>query len=91
MGELGEESERLHFESGQMAKSLGVSRLYAYGTLSHHAAKGFGENGFTFSSMEDMAETITKELRGGINILVKASRSMGFEQIVSWLIAGEKV
>ena len=90
MGELGEDSAELHKKAGAMAKEAGITRLFTYGELSRHAVDGFGSGGLAFTSMDELAETVTKEMHDGLTVLVKASRAMGFEYVVSWLISGEK-
>ena len=42
MGELGEDSERLHFDVGEAVRQAGVDRLFATGELSRSTAEAFG-------------------------------------------------
>ncbi len=90
MGELGDDSAQLHKQAGEMARQAGITRLFTCGDLSKHAVDGFGQGALAFSTKDELAETITKEMHEGLTVLVKASRAMGFEYVVSWLIAGEK-
>ncbi|MEN7343954.1 MAG: UDP-N-acetylmuramoyl-tripeptide--D-alanyl-D-alanine ligase, partial [Pseudomonadota bacterium] len=43
MGELGADSETMHFETGAAIREAGVARLFAFGPMSAYAAEGFGD------------------------------------------------
>ena len=50
-----------------------------------HSATGFGAGARHFGLMDDLLETLRRELHPGVNILVKGSRSMAMERVVSGL------
>lgn len=88
MAELGEEAGTLHAQIGKRARERGIERLYAVGELSRSAAVAFGSGGRWFESTLDLRDALTQDLRSGVNVLVKASRSMRLEQVVAALRAG---
>lgn len=83
MKELGTDSPKMHREVGDAARAMGVSRLFATGEMSVHAADAFGEGAEHFDSREALTESLRRQLRPGINCLVKGSRSMGMEAVVA--------
>jgi UDP-N-acetylmuramoyl-tripeptide--D-alanyl-D-alanine ligase len=82
MKELGTDSPKMHREVGDAARAMGVMRLFATGEMSVHAVDAFGEGGEHFSSRDALADSLRRQLRPGINCLVKGSRSMGLEAVV---------
>ena len=85
MGELGGSAERLHSESGARLRSLGVERLYAVGPLSRHTVEAFGQDGRWFENQEALSRALRPELKPGVTVLVKGSRSMRMERVVEAL------
>jgi UDP-N-acetylmuramoyl-tripeptide--D-alanyl-D-alanine ligase len=85
MGELGGSAERLHSESGARLRALGVERLYAVGPMSRHAIEAFGKDGRWFESQEALSRALRSELKSGVTVLVKGSRSMRMERVVESL------
>jgi len=93
MGELGAVAEARHLEVGEFAAACSVDLLVAIGPLAKHiyegflAAQGTGRAEYFTDSAEFLAKW--KEfLKPGDVVLVKASRSMAFENIVTTLVAG---
>ena len=82
MKELGTDSPKMHREVGDAARAMGVMRLFATGEMSVHAVDAFGEGGEHYASRDDLAASLRRQLRPGINCLVKGSRSMGMEAVV---------
>jgi UDP-N-acetylmuramoyl-tripeptide--D-alanyl-D-alanine ligase len=82
MKELGHDSRKLHAEVGGAALALGVSRLFATGEMSAYTVDAFGEGAVHFENREALVQALLKELRPGVNCLVKGSRSMGMESVV---------
>jgi UDP-N-acetylmuramoyl-tripeptide--D-alanyl-D-alanine ligase len=82
MKELGEDSHKLHAEVGEAARVLGVSRLFTVGEMSAMTAQAFGHGAQHFDDKPSLIEALKKEMRPGINCLVKGSRSMGMEHVV---------
>lgn len=87
MAELGEDASQLHAQIGKRAREVGIERLYAVGTLSRAAAVAFGQGGRWFESTLDLTDALVEDVHSGVNVLVKASRSMRLEKIVAALRA----
>jgi UDP-N-acetylmuramoyl-tripeptide--D-alanyl-D-alanine ligase len=82
MKELGSDSAKMHREVGEAARAMGVKRLFAIGDMSKSTVDAFGEGAEHFDSHEELAQSLRRVLRPGINCLVKGSRSMGMERVV---------
>ena len=91
MGELGTDAANIHTLMGQLAKSAGVKKLFALGQLSKYAAASFGDNGFSFTDHQTLADAVMTELHQGCCVLVKGSRAMQMEKIVNLLITNEAI
>jgi UDP-N-acetylmuramoyl-tripeptide--D-alanyl-D-alanine ligase len=85
MGELGPESAVLHAESGRLARTLGVARLFAVGPLALHAAQAFGPGAEHFTTIETLVAALDEALRPGVHVLIKGSRSSRMERVVQAL------
>jgi UDP-N-acetylmuramoyl-tripeptide--D-alanyl-D-alanine ligase len=85
MAELGSESAALHTQAGSLAKQVGVKHLLATGELSRHAVDAFGSGGQWLASVDDIVDELQQSLSGDEFVLVKGSRSMGMERVVSAL------
>lgn len=89
MFELGEESERQHYEVGNFAGNLDIDLLIAVGKDAKYiyegAAGGKAERVF-FDKKEDFYEKIGELTHEGDIVLVKGSRGMRMEQVVEKLI-----
>ncbi|HEY3646000.1 MAG TPA: cyanophycin synthetase, partial [Gammaproteobacteria bacterium] len=85
MGELGPSTERLHAESGARLRAIGIERLYATGPMSRHAAEAFGQEARWFENQEALSRALRSELKSGVTLLVKGSRSMRMERVVEAL------
>lgn len=87
MLELGSDSAQHHREVGKAAARLGISRLYLFGTLSRHTARGALENGMPgdriyHDTKTHIADHVLTQARHGDWILVKGSRGMAMETII---------
>jgi UDP-N-acetylmuramoyl-tripeptide--D-alanyl-D-alanine ligase len=90
MAELGPEAARYHAEIGALAKSLKVARLFACGPLSAHAAAAFGSGALHFDSQAQLLEALKQELRAGVTLLVKGSRSSAMDRVVRALLSASE-
>jgi UDP-N-acetylmuramoyl-tripeptide--D-alanyl-D-alanine ligase len=90
MGELGGDAAALHRECGDIAKQMGVERLYACGELSRESVQAFGGNANWFASHEDLARQLIQDWPGQGTVLVKGSRQMHMENVVRQLQSGEE-
>ena len=85
-GELGENTEQLHFEMGETLKNIGVKRLFAVGELTKKTVAAFGENAQHFASQTELLAALIPELTGNETILIKGSRSQRMENITAALV-----
>ena len=88
MAELGDFSEARHREIGIHAAEAGVDFLVTIGIRSKHVAEEFtrkNQNAVHFETKEDFIAHRCEILRPNDTVLVKASRSMAFENIVDEL------
>lgn len=90
MGELGECAEKLHYDTGVFAAKQGVDLVLACGELSAQTVKGASEAGASalwFESKEALISALPSLIKGGDAVLVKASHSRRFEDVVEALKA----
>lgn len=90
MKELGADSRKMHAELGDAARTLGVKRLFAIGEASAATVNAFGEMAAHFSSRDGLIRALRSQLRPGVACLVKGSRSMGMEHVVSAISNGQE-
>lgn len=91
MNELGSESRKAHKEVASYARERGIDILAAIGEVAVHYREGFGEQGFIcFENKEQAIEYLLKNLKSGDNVLVKASRTLAFEEIAQKLKKSER-
>jgi UDP-N-acetylmuramoyl-tripeptide--D-alanyl-D-alanine ligase len=81
MGEVGEQGVAFHREVGAYARAAGIDRLYAAGELAQHAAAAFGAGGEYFESVDALIAALS--IVPGCTVLVKGSRFMRMERVVS--------
>jgi UDP-N-acetylmuramoyl-tripeptide--D-alanyl-D-alanine ligase len=90
MFELGDAADALHAEVGRGAASAGVDRLVAVGPLSRHMAAAARAAGRAPTHPVDepveAAKLVREHARAGDVVLVKASRGMRLERVVSELL-----
>ena len=90
MKELGPGSEQFHRAVGGYFAQSGANRLIAIGDLARFMAEGAKDAGLEqadyFPTLDAAKNALSREVRAGVTILVKASRSMAFEKIVDFLL-----
>jgi len=86
MAELGADAERLHAETGALAKRSGIQRLHAVGRLSRAAADAFGAGATHHVDQPALIDALRSELRNGVTVLIKGSRSSAMDRVVSALL-----
>jgi UDP-N-acetylmuramoyl-tripeptide--D-alanyl-D-alanine ligase len=86
MAELGPDAERMHHEAGQVARSLGIERLFTLGPLAAAAADGFGAGADSFDDADALAKALLAGIGDGMVVLVKGSRSSRMERVVAALV-----
>jgi UDP-N-acetylmuramoyl-tripeptide--D-alanyl-D-alanine ligase len=90
MNELGPRSEELHRETGVEAARAGLDSLICCGERSQSTLEGYieagGRNGRHFPSKQALTECLSELIVQGDTVLVKASHSHGFDEIVKTLL-----
>ena len=84
MYELGENSHRLHWETGAYAASVGA-RVIAVGRLGREVAAGAGAGSSWYATVEELLEALPQLVQEKDNVLVKASHTLGLSRVVSAL------
>lgn len=87
MGELGESASELHRDIGVYARQVKVDALYTMGPLARHTSEGFGDQAFHFEDHTSLAKAVKASLTPETTVLVKGSRSMQMEKVVSALLS----
>ena len=93
MQELGCDSEALHFSLGAYAFRAGVTDLYCIGSLARKIAEGAAAKGlarerirlFSIDEKEKLCAALKQDLTEGDALLLKASRALGLESVLSIL------
>lgn len=83
MAELGKAGKDIHKQVGELARQVGISRIFALGTLAKKTARSFGKQGKHFNSHQELVEALQDCMHGDMTILVKGSRLMHMEQVVN--------
>lgn len=88
MNELGQDSAQLHRDSGELARSLGVERLWTTGTMGQHAAASFGTQAQHFPAQAELITALQHEFaqQRDVTVLIKGSRGMKMEHVVQALL-----
>ena len=84
MLDLGSEENQLHYDVGAYAKKHGVDMLYCTGPLSKHTVDAF-DGAKWYETKEEIVAVCKKYLEEDCVILVKGSRAMAMDKIVSEL------
>ena len=89
MGELGETAAALHFKTGEHAAAKGINLVIACGELSASTAEGAKKSGcknvLHFKDKSELLAALPSLIENGDAVLVKASHSRKFEEIVEAL------
>ncbi len=93
MAELGAHSESAHEEVGRRAAELGVGQLFAVGKMAPVMARGARRAGLSrvieFADVEAAAAAVSKFVKTGDVLLLKASRATRLERIAERLRLSE--
>jgi UDP-N-acetylmuramoyl-tripeptide--D-alanyl-D-alanine ligase len=85
-GELGEDSDRLHSEMGSTLKKYNIKGLFAVGEKMKHTVTAFGDNGYYFTSQDELLKALIPRLTGNETFLIKGSRAQRMENIAAALV-----
>ncbi|MDM0495982.1 UDP-N-acetylmuramoyl-tripeptide--D-alanyl-D-alanine ligase [Clostridium perfringens] len=86
MRELGHKSEEAHREIGKYAKENGIEKVLCFGDFSKNIKEGYGEGCTVYENKEELIKDLLNIICEGDIILVKASRSLKFEEITKALL-----
>ena len=86
MRELGHKSEEAHEEIGKYAKENGIEKVLCFGDFSENIKEGYGEGCTVYENKEELIKDLLNIICEGDIILVKASRSLKFEEITKALL-----
>ena len=81
MLEIGDFSREYHTKIGEIAKKYAIDELVSFGRFSSFVCDGFS-GGIIADSLDDIVDIILNKTPKSSVLLVKASRSMGFEKII---------
>ncbi|WP_106478377.1 UDP-N-acetylmuramoyl-tripeptide--D-alanyl-D-alanine ligase [Phytohalomonas tamaricis] len=87
MGELGDDTARLHAEIGRHARELKIDFLGTLGENARPAAEAFGLQGHHFDDWASLLAYARYHVPVNASVLVKGSRSAGMERLVTELRA----
>jgi UDP-N-acetylmuramoyl-tripeptide--D-alanyl-D-alanine ligase len=79
-----------HREIGAYARGARLSHLYGLGNLSQHAVEAFGPGGGHAASLDGLLALVRERDRPGTTLLVKGSRFMRMERVVTALGGSEE-
>ena len=85
MAELGEFADSSHRELGELARALGVERLYAFGALAGLAADSFGAGAERYRDAAALTRALDAAITADVRLLIKGSRVNRLEQVVEAL------
>jgi UDP-N-acetylmuramoyl-tripeptide--D-alanyl-D-alanine ligase len=85
MAELGEFADSSHRELGELARALGVERLYAFGALAGLAADSFGEGAERYRDAVELTRALDAAMTPDVRLLIKGSRVNRLERVVDAL------
>ena len=88
MAELGARTETFHRQAGELARERGIDRLFAVGNLTRYTVDAFGNGARHFADQSALIADLCEHLPDAATILVKGSRSMHMERVVSALTVG---
>jgi UDP-N-acetylmuramoyl-tripeptide--D-alanyl-D-alanine ligase len=85
MAELGSFADSSHREIGELAHTLGIERLYTFGTLAALAADSFGPGAERYGDAAALAQALSAALTPEVRLLIKGSRVNRLERVVDAL------
>lgn len=82
MGELGEAGPEIHHRVGELAKRVGVARVFTMGELSKQTVEAFGQGARHYEDPQELVEALQDCMHPEATVLVKGSRAMSMDTIV---------
>jgi len=96
MLEMGEDAEKIHFDTGSFAFSQGIDLLLTLGPLAKSIVEGAVESGMargsalSFTDKGELNSYLRSEVRSGDWILIKGSRAMKMEEVTTDILENLK-
>ena len=90
MAELGEFAHSSHRELGELARTLGIERLYAFGALAALAADSFGAGAERYRDVAELTRALEAAITPEVRLLIKGSRVNRLERVVDALAAADE-
>jgi len=81
---------QMHQGVGEKAKALGIEGVFGFGALSKATVEEFGSNGQWFEEQQDLIDALMSNKPDALCVLVKGSRSMRMDRVVSALLGGDR-
>jgi UDP-N-acetylmuramoyl-tripeptide--D-alanyl-D-alanine ligase len=91
MKELGSDAKSMHYASGERMREANIDYLFTLGELSAATSEAFGKNARHFTDKQVLIEALLPYLKPDTHILVKGSRSMKMENIITKLIPENQI
>lgn len=89
MKELGVQSDAFHRQAGHDARQHGIEHLWTLGKLTRLAVESFGQGGYHFQTHQELIDALLSQLPQRATLLIKGSRGMQMEKIVTALVNDE--
>jgi UDP-N-acetylmuramoyl-tripeptide--D-alanyl-D-alanine ligase len=86
MAELGDFANDSHREVGELARTLGIERLYTFGSLAALAAETFGNGAERYRDVTELARALDAAITPDVRVLIKGSRVNRLERVVDALV-----
>jgi UDP-N-acetylmuramoyl-tripeptide--D-alanyl-D-alanine ligase len=83
MAELGADSDRFHREIGERLSALGIDVLVTVGDEALPYASEYDGEVHSVATPEDAADVLGRAAGAGDRVLIKGSRSVGLERVLS--------
>jgi UDP-N-acetylmuramoyl-tripeptide--D-alanyl-D-alanine ligase len=90
MGEVGNDGPAYHVEIGEYARQHGIPTLLTLGELTKHSNQAFGAGATHFDQLEPLLKKLDDCLAPDATVLVKGSRFMKMERVVTYLMHSER-
>jgi UDP-N-acetylmuramoyl-tripeptide--D-alanyl-D-alanine ligase len=87
MAELGPDAAMLHAEIGAYARTKKVKRVFCVGPHAKTLAESAGSIATAFDDIEQLIAVLKSDIRAGVNLLIKGSRSARMERVLEGLNA----
>jgi UDP-N-acetylmuramoyl-tripeptide--D-alanyl-D-alanine ligase len=85
MGELGADAIAMHAAVGAYAREHNIQCFFTLGDNSQYASDAFGSGSQHFTDVELLAKHVATLMKNGVTVLVKGSRFMKMERVVTLL------